>query len=85
VILGVTESDKKAIKRNFEELYTLRSDLVHGKADIGEREILLGQLDKVREMARALSIWMIKFLGCVRGSLPAHSELPQARHSSRLD
>lgn len=75
-ILGVNESEKKAIKKNFDELYALRSDLVHGNANIGERQIFLGQLDKAREMARALCVWMINFLGCVRNSLPAETELP---------
>jgi hypothetical protein len=75
-ILGKTPDDQRQIRKNFDALYSLRSDLVHGNADVSNQTIYLGQLGQAREMARALMVWMLEYLRHVRHALPSGSELP---------
>jgi hypothetical protein len=75
-ILGRTTEEAKRIRKNFKTLYALRSDLVHGNADLSDREIYYGHLGQAREMARALTVWMLEYLKHIAKSLPGESELP---------
>jgi hypothetical protein len=61
-ILGFTEADRKNVKKSFENLYSLRSDYVHGNVKLAEREILHGHLAQAREFARAIAVWMLFYL-----------------------
>jgi hypothetical protein len=74
-ILGKTNAEQKQVRKNFDGLYSLRSDLVHGNADISDKTIYLGQLSQAREMARSLTFWLLQYLAHMRNSLPAGPDL----------
>ena len=64
--LGNTMEERRQIGKNFDELYSLRSDLVHGNATLPDREFYLSHLGQAREMARKLTLWMLHYLASVR-------------------
>lgn len=71
LVLGRTDDERKEIRNQFDELYSLRCDLVHGDAKLGDREIYLGHLGRAREMARRIVLWMLQFLSHIRSNWPA--------------
>jgi hypothetical protein len=52
-------SDKKKLVR---DLYTLRSDMVHGNTKIIDSKVYLGHLRAARELARETSLWLLESL-----------------------
>ena len=59
-ILGASDPEKKEIRKQFDELYAFRSDLVHGKKYT--RKAQGGDLENAREMARQAVMWFIDYL-----------------------
>lgn len=57
-ILGESEREKCMT------LYGIRSDLVHGNAEF-KSDVHLGHLGTLREMARLVTLWMLRYLECV--------------------
>ena len=76
LILGNSEEERKQIRKNFQELYDLRSDLVHGSATLPDRKIYHGHLGQAREIARAVTLWMLCYLSHIRVTSQHDSELP---------
>jgi hypothetical protein len=74
-ILGDTESKRKAIRKAFENLYSVRSDYIHGNVKLADREILHVELAQAREFARAITLWMLFYLNHILESDPS-AELP---------
>jgi hypothetical protein len=66
-ILGKTEREKKSIRKRINELYTLRSDLVHGKEIAGK--VYHGHLRQARQLARDSLIWFLTFLSGIKEEL----------------
>ena len=60
-ILGATEKERKEWKKKFDELYDLRSALVHGRQF--EKDIHRKQLFEVRMMVLQITIWFVHYLG----------------------
>jgi len=76
-ILGRTDSERKDLKKRFDELYEFRSDLVHGNAALAVGKMYLGHLSEARDFARCIVLWMLHFLSCIAKSLPANNtEIP---------
>ena len=77
LILGSTNRERKAIRRSFKKLYALRSNLVHGKVELGEAHG--GHLAVARYIARDISVWFLRYLCFVAESLPEDNELQPKR------
>lgn len=95
---GKNEAEQKQIRKNFDDLYQLRSSLVHGSPDIGDKEIYLGHLSEARRLARGTTLWMLHLLyhvlqtirrtGCpipTRDDLFAMIQIDQERHGSAAE
>ncbi len=78
--LGRSTDESKQIGKNFEELYSLRSGLVHGNASLPDRDIYLSHLGQAREMARKLIVWMLHYLASIREAGKGSSHLPSRRN-----
>ncbi len=63
LILGSSESERKAIRKQFEQVYDFRSDLVHGNEF--RKQIWEGHLLEARDLARRILIWFLYFLNSV--------------------
>lgn len=74
-ILGDTETERKTIRKAFENLYTLRSNYIHGNVKFADREILHIELAQAREFARAITLWMLFYLNHIFEADPT-AELP---------
>jgi hypothetical protein len=59
-ILGETESQQQAIRKQFKQLYAFRSDLVHG--DEFEKQIWEGHLRDGRNLARRVLLWFLHLI-----------------------
>jgi hypothetical protein len=57
-MLGSTESDQEEIKEQFEQLYRLRNDLVHGNVFLGS--VPGTDLYNLRELARQSILWVAR-------------------------
>lgn len=57
---GRSKSEKKAIKTQFKELYSFRSDLVHGNRF--KKQTYVGHLHDARKLSRRVILW---FLHCL--------------------
>ena len=60
LVLGETKDQRTAIKRQFTELYELRSNLVHGSEL--KIEIWQGHLKDARDLARCSLLWFLSFM-----------------------
>jgi hypothetical protein len=54
-VFGGPEDERKRLKKQFDKLYSFRSDLVHGNAKLGDREIMKGHLAESRDFARGVA------------------------------
>jgi hypothetical protein len=68
VILGGTAAERKAISKQFKQLYDLRSDLVHG--DEFEKQIWEGHLRDARNLTRRMMVWFLELLASIRNQVP---------------
>ena len=60
-IVGTTKKERTRLKKQFENLYDLRCDLVHGNQF--EKDIHRKQLFEARMMALRIMIWFVNYLG----------------------
>jgi len=67
VVLASTESERKELGKQFDELYDFRSRLVHG--DNFEKQVWDGHLREARDMARRSLSW---FLNLAQVTINAH-------------
>ena len=76
-ILGTGEAERKDYGKLFDELYSYRSDLVHGNAGLADKKIYRGHLSEARDFARCVVVWMVHFLAHVASAFPGGSaEMP---------
>lgn len=80
-ITGTTRKERPAIMENFEELYSFRSNLVHGNREIlDQNKIYVSHLRKARQIARMTLIWFLDWLDVVEkqfGENPCAAGLPE--------
>ena len=57
--LAKTESERKALRKSFSELYNFRSQLVHGSPF--EKNASIEHLTQARDIARTLLLWFLQF------------------------
>jgi hypothetical protein len=69
-VLGSTPKERKEFRNRFNNLYEYRSGLVHGRADLAEKEIYLGHLGEARDFARSIVLWMLNYSALVVEKLP---------------
>jgi len=69
-VLGSTVEQRKEIGKRFDDLYSIRSDLVHGNAALPAKSVSFGHLKQAREFARAVVLWMLGYLNHVIDRLP---------------
>ncbi len=74
--LGGTAEKRRQIGKNFEDLYSLQSDFVHGNATLPDREFYMSHLGQAREMARKLTLWMLHYLASVGEATKDGARLP---------
>ena len=79
LVLGSSEEDRKKIRRSFKQLYTLRSNVVHGKTKL--RNAQEGHLAIARYIARDVTVWFLQYLCFLAEDLPANDE----RHPERTE
>ncbi len=67
-ILGKKVEERKAIVKQFKELYEIRSDLVHGKPlkEVDQRHLLVA-----RQLARQVVIWFFHYLHYIQTTVEA--------------
>ena len=75
-ILGRTEEERRDFKKRFDKLYSFRSDLIHGNANLAEREIYRGYLGEARDYARCIVLWMLHYLAQAASAIPAGEPAP---------
>jgi hypothetical protein len=61
-IFGQTVNERKAIGKQFEELYEIRSRLVHGNEEHLAREVYQAHLRDARKIARRCLLWFLEYL-----------------------
>ena len=81
-IVGTTKKERKRLKEQFEDLYDLRCDLVHGNQF--KKDTHRQQLFEARMMALRVSIWLVHYLseiaakikeGSWQGEVPDREDL----------
>jgi hypothetical protein len=77
IILGTTEKDRKANRKEFAELYDFRSRLVHGDLkELGTAGVHLGHLITARQMALGALRWMAQWILVILKTWPQDQGLP---------
>lgn len=66
-IVGRTDAEQRAIRKQFKELYDFRSDLVHG--DEFGKQIWEGHLRDARNLTRRVMVWFLHFLANIETQL----------------
>jgi len=61
-IFGRSAKEKKSFKKQFDDLYRFRSDLVHGNSELDDQKIMKGHLAESRDFARGVVAWATGFL-----------------------
>jgi len=67
-ILGKSEDERKAIRKQFKDLYRFRCDLVHGNPF--QKPIYVGHLRDIRNLARRTLLWFLHYLENIQGRIP---------------
>jgi hypothetical protein len=67
IIVGRTDAERRAIRKQFRELYSFRSDLVHG--DEFGKQIWEGHLREARNLTRRVMVWFLHLLGNIEGQV----------------
>lgn len=65
-ILGKSENERKALKKQFKGLYSFRSDLVHGNQF--QEQVFAGHLREARDLARRTLFWFLHYLDHIQVS-----------------
>jgi hypothetical protein len=81
-ILGSTEADKKEVRKQFDELYSFRSELVHGKKFTDRAQYR--HLAVARELARRTVLWFVDYLLWVDQHLQ-NQKIPYDRYPTRSE
>lgn len=83
-ILGKSEGQKKALRKRFNRLYDLRSQLVHGRTPKDRGQVNPGDLADARDLARRALLWFLHCFGRIEVGLrhcqrtekiPTHEDL----------
>ncbi len=74
-VLGRTDQERKDIKKSFQDLYDLRSRLVHGDEKLLNQKTHEKQLREARNLARRALVWFLNYVDHV---------LHETRHDSAL-
>lgn len=69
-ILGRSEEERKAIRKQFKELYAFRCDLVHGNPF--QKQTYIGHLRDARNLARRTLLWFLHYLGNIQAGIPGN-------------
>jgi hypothetical protein len=69
-VFGRSPDGKKRLKKQFDDLYGFRSDLVHGNTKLEDRKIMKGHLAESRDFARGVVAWATGLLACVARNYP---------------
>lgn len=67
-ILGKNKNERKAIRKQFKELYVFRSDLVHGNPF--QKQTYVGHLRDARNLSRRVLLWFLHYLCKIRAGIP---------------
>jgi hypothetical protein len=67
-ILGKSENERKAIRKQFKELYDFRSDLVHGNPF--QKQTYVGHLRDARDLSRRVLLWFLHYLYKIHSGIP---------------
>ena len=81
-ILGATEAEKKQVRKGFDELYSFRSELVHGKK-VSEKA-QHRHLGDARELARRVCLWFLDYMVRVDQHLQGQN-VPYERYPTRSE
>lgn len=75
-VLGRTEREAKEVRKTFDELYKLRSRLVHGDRSLLDHEVLVEHLGQARSFARRTMVWFLHYVDYIyrRCSENGHNE-----------
>jgi hypothetical protein len=73
-VFGRSVDEKKRFKKQFDDLYGFRSDLVHGNAELSDRKIMKGHLAESRDFARGVIAWATGFLAHVARNYPFETQ-----------
>jgi hypothetical protein len=73
-VFGRSADEKKSLKKRFDNLYAFRSDLVHGNAELSDKEIMKGHLAESRDFARGVVAWATGFLAYVAKNYPKETQ-----------
>ena len=74
-VLGKSDQERKEIKKSFQDLYDLRSRLVHGDEKLLDQKTHEKQLREARNLARRTLVWFLNYVDHV---------LHETRHDSAL-
>jgi len=67
-ILGKSENERKAIRKQFKDLYDFRSDLVHGNPF--QKQTYVGHLRDARNLSRRMLLWFLHYLCKIQATIP---------------
>lgn len=73
-IFGRSAKEKKSFKKQFDDLYRFRSDLVHGNSELDDQKIMKGHLAESRDFARGVVAWATGFLAHVAKHYPMDNQ-----------
>lgn len=79
-VFGKNETEKKTLRKTIRDLYTFRSDLVHG--NVFKNEIFKGHLREARRIARNSVVWVLNFLAIIHKEL-AQENIPLENYPKR--
>jgi hypothetical protein len=71
-ILGKTQNERKEIRKQLDELYKFRSNLVHGNTALRTDRIDLRHLRRARDFSRKVLLWFLRFLSDMNLTLGEH-------------
>lgn len=71
--LGQTSDEEKRIKFAFDQLYKVRSSLVHGAEDYHDNEVMGAHALEARRLARAAFAWTLQYLAALATLTPVPS------------
>jgi hypothetical protein len=81
-ILGSTEAEKRGVRKRFDELYSFRSELVHGKTITEKAQHR--HLGDARELARRTLLWFVDYMLWVDQHLQ-NQKVPYERYPTRSE
>jgi hypothetical protein len=79
-ILGGTAQERRDFRKRFGDLYAYRSDLVHGNADLTDKNICMGHLGEASDFARCIVLWILNYLAQVARNMGAGADVPSREH-----